>query len=159
MKLYLKQRVFSWGDKFHVYDQNGQEFLTVQGEVFSWGKKLHIYDQFGQECAFIRQKLFSFLPRYYISRGGVDAAEVVKEFTFFRQEYTVNGLGWSVRGDFWAHEYALYCGNRIVAAVSKEWFAWGDTYELRIAEDVDPILALAVVLVIDACNESSQNND
>ena len=47
--------------------------------------------------------------------------------------------------------------NRTVATVSKEWFTWGDTYEISVDDSVEPILALAVVLVIDACLESKNN--
>lgn len=151
MNLYLKQKVFSWGDRFTVYDEAGNEYYAVQGEVFSWGKKLHLFDLAGIECAFIRQKLWSFLPRYYISRGEADVAEVIREFTFFRPEYTVKGFGWRVTGDFFAHEYEINDGVRTVVTVSKQWMTWGDTYEIRIAPEVDEINALAVVLVIDAC--------
>ena len=38
MKLYIKQKVFSWNDKFSVYDANGEERYFVEGEFFSWEK-------------------------------------------------------------------------------------------------------------------------
>lgn len=158
MNLYLKQRVFSWGDKFAVYDANGDERYHVQGEVFSWGKKLHVYDLNGEEIAFIQQKVLSFLPKYHIFRDGVEIAEVVKEFTFFRNKYTVNGLGWQVDGDFMDHDYSITDGMGVVVEVSKEWFTFGDAYHISIAQHADEINALAVVLVIDACIEAQQNN-
>ena len=71
MKLYIKQKVFSWGDKFTVKDVNGEDRYFVEGEIFSWGKKLHVYDMCGNEVAFIQQKLFSFLPRYFVYVGDV----------------------------------------------------------------------------------------
>ena len=159
MNLYLKQKVFSWGDKFTLYDENGNDRYYVEGEIFTLGKKLHITDLNGNELAFIRQKLLTFLPKYYISRRGTEIAEVVKEFTFFRQEYTVHGLGWTVYGDFFAHEYEISEHGRSIISVSKRWFSWGDTYEIRINPGVDEINALAVVLVIDAClEEANQAN-
>lgn len=151
MNLYIKQHVFSWGDKFSIYGADGNVCYQVEGEIFTWGKKLHLLDQVGNELAFIRQKVMSFLPKYYISRNGVDIAEVVKEFTFFHPEYTVNGLDWTVKGDIFDHEYGIYAGNQQLASVSKVWLSWGDTYELRTAPGVDVVNALAVVLVIDAC--------
>ena len=93
MNLYMKQRVFSWGDKFSIYDAQGNERYHVEGEIFTLGKKLHLYDLLGNELTFIQQKVMAFLPKYYIFRNGAQIAEVVKEFTFFKQEYTVNGLG------------------------------------------------------------------
>jgi len=157
MKLYIKQHVFTWGDKFSIYDEAGNEKYRVEGEVFTLGKKLHLYDLMGQELAFIEQEVLTFLPKYHISRNGMQIAEVVKEFTFFKHEYTVNGLGWNVHGDFWDHEYEIADNGRTVASVSKEWMTWGDSYEIRFGAEVDEIAALAVVLVIDACI-AAQNN-
>lgn len=157
MNFYLKQHVFTFGDQFTIYDRNENPRFLVEGEVFSFGKKLHITDPAGNELLYIEQKPFSFLPTYYIYRNGREIAEVIKEFTFFKQEYTINGLNWHVTGDVFDHEYSLDDGNRTVATVSKEWFTWGDTYEISVDDSVEPILALAVVLVIDACLESKNN--
>ena len=150
MKLYLKQKVFSWGDKFTVYDEAGNDKYYVEGEVFSFGKKLHVYDVSGKEVVFIHQEVFSFLPKYYINVDGRDIAEVKKHFTFFTQEYSVNGFGWSVHGDFWDHEYEITDGQRMVASVYREWFTWGDAYVIDTSEGVREADALSVVLVIDA---------
>lgn len=150
MKLYIKQKVFSWADKFRVYDEYENDKYFVEGEVFTLGKKLHLYSLDGDELAYIHQKVWSFLPRYFINRNGEDVAEVVKEFTFLRQEYTAEGLDWTIEGDFWAHEYQINSENGVVATISKRWFTWGDTYEIDIADDVDEVMALSVVLIIDA---------
>lgn len=84
MKLYMKQKVFSWADKFNIADEHGATRYYAEGELFSWGKKLHIYSNTGRELAFIRQKVMSWLPRYFVEIDGVTVASVVKEFAFFR---------------------------------------------------------------------------
>ena len=66
MKLYIKEKVFSWGDKFFVKDALGEDKYVVQGEVFSLGKKLHIYDMLGREVAFIKQELLTWLPCFSV---------------------------------------------------------------------------------------------
>jgi uncharacterized protein YxjI len=37
MKLYLLQEIFTFGERFTVYDENETERYYVEGEVFSWG--------------------------------------------------------------------------------------------------------------------------
>lgn len=157
MNLYIKQHIFTWGDKFSVYDNNGNERYHVQGEVFTLGKKLHVLDLNGYELAYIHQKVLSLLPKYYISRNGQDIAEVVKKFTFVCSEYVIDGFGWTVKGDFFSHEYEIYSGNQSIATVSKKWFTLGDAYQISIAPVADEINVLAVVLIIDACL-AAQNN-
>ena len=154
MKLYIKEKVFSWGDKFTVKDEHGYDKYVVEGEVFTWGKKLHIYDMTGREVAFIKQEVWSFLPRYYVFCDGQQVAEIKKEFTFLFPKYSIEGLGWEIDGSFLAHEYEITQRGRSIVTISKEWMTWGDSYELNIANPADEILALAVVITIDCVMES-----
>lgn len=157
MKLCIKQKVFSFGDKFSVYDERGTEKFFVNGEVFTFGKKLHVSNASGEEVVFISQRIFSFKPRFEISISGKPAAEIVKEFTFFRHEYSIPQWNVKISGDFLAHDYAVSVNSSVVAQVSKEWFSWGDTYVIDIISPEYELLALACVLVADCCME--RNND
>ena len=155
MTLYMKQAVFSWGDKFTVKDENGQDRYYVQGEVFALGKKLHIYDVQGQEVAFVHQKLLSWMARYTIEIGGRPICQIVQELALLRQKYRVEGLPWRMEGDFWAHEYELYGPSGPVMRLSKEWFTWGDSYALHITSPADELPCLCIALAIDAANANA----
>lgn len=155
MKLYIKEKVFTWGDQFTVKDERGNDRYVVEGEVFSWGKKLHVYDMTGREVAAIRQEVWSFLPRYYVFCGDRQVAEIKKEFTFFFPKYRIDGLGWEIDGSFMAHEYEITQSGRTIVSISKEWMTWGDSYELNITNPSDEIVALAVVLTIDCVTEAA----
>ena len=157
MKLYIKEKVFSWGDKFTVKDQLGNDKYIVEGEVLSWGKKLHVFDMMGNEIAFIKQEVWSFLPRYYVFCDGEQVAEIKKEFSFLFPRYSIEGLGWEIEGRFMLHEYEITQNGRTIVSISKEWMTWGDSYELDIANPADEIVALAVVLTIDCVVEQQSN--
>lgn len=149
MKLYIKQKVFSWTDRFTVKDAEGQDRYFVEGEFLTWGKKLHVYDRMQREVAFIHEEVLTFLPKYHVSVDGTEVAEIIKEFTFFKPKYRIDGLGWEIDGRFMEHDYEIRKGNQTIATIYKEWMTWGDCYEIDIAEGVDEIMALAVVLTID----------
>ena len=158
MKLYIKQKVFSWGDKFTVKDESGRDRYYVEGEVFTFGKKLHVYDISGCEVAFIKQELWSWLPRFYVFRGDRQVAEIKKEFTFLLPKYSIDGLGWEIDGSFLAHDYVITKNGCPIVSISKEWMTWGDSYELNISNPQDEIVALAVVLTIDCVMEASSSS-
>ena len=149
MRLIIKQKVFSWTDRFRVWDEDDHDRYYVEGELFSFGKKLHIMDSDGREVAFVQQKVFSFLPRFFVWVDDVQVAEIVKEFTFFHSRYTIGGLGWDVEGDFFEHDYSISHEGREIVTIHKEWLTWGDCYALDIADPKDAVTALAVVLAID----------
>ena len=157
MKLYIKEKVFSWGDKFTVKDEYGNDKYFVQGEVFSWGKKLHVYDSVDREVAFIKQEVWSLLPRFYVFCGDEQIAEIKKEFTFLFPKYSIQGLGWEIEGKLMAHDYEIIKNGKSIVTISKEWMTWGDSYELNIANPEDEIVALAVVLTIDCVMEASSS--
>lgn len=156
MRLYIKQRVFSWKDRFTVFDENGRDKYYVEGEFLSIGKKLHIYDLSGNEVAFIAQKVFSFMPRFFVYMGGQEIAEIVKVFTLFRPKYKISGLGWQIDGDLWSHDYDITQNGRNIVRINKEWMTWGDSYVLDIADAKDETVALAVVLSIDCVMAANQ---
>ena len=156
MKLLIQEQVFTWKDRFTVCDETGAIRYYVEGELFSWGKKLHVTTPDGQEVAYVEQQLFTFRPRYAVYARGVWIGEVVREFSFFRPRYTVEGADWEVDGEFWAHDYTVSRGGEPIVSIQKEWFTWGDCYALDIRDPADEITALALVLAIDCAVE--QNN-
>ena len=159
----MKQKLFAWGDDFYIRDAAGSELFFVDGKALSFGDQLSFRSLDGQELAFIRQKVLSWGATYEIYRNGVVAAVVRKElFTFFRCTFMVDVPGpddLQARGDFMDHEYVFERGNSTVAAVSKQWFSWSDTYGVDIADAEDQILILAATVVIDmVCHADQQQN-
>lgn len=157
MKLYIKEKVFSWADRFTVKDEWGQDRYAVEGEVFSWGTRLHVYDMSGREVALIRQKIWSWMPRYNVFCGEQEVAEIRREFSFLFPKYRIDGLEWEIDGSFMEHDYRITQSGRQIVSIQKEWMTWGDSYELDIANPADEIVALAVVLAIDCEAENNSH--
>ena len=149
MRLLIREHAFSWTDRFHVTDEEGNDRYFVEGEFFSFGRKLHITTPEGREVARVEQEVFRFRPRYTVLVNGQPRAQIVREFTFFRPVYTVEGPGWQVEGNFWEHEYRVTDGGQPVISISKEWFTWGDSYELDILNPDYELISLGIVLAID----------
>jgi len=158
MKLYMKQKVFSFRDKFTIKDEYGNDRYYAQGELFSWGHKLHICNAYNQEIAFVKQKILTWLPKFEVYLDGRLVTEVKKDFTFFKPKYTLTGLSWVVSGDYWAHNYTISDNGYPIVTISKAWFSWGDSYAIDIRDGVDERLAIAVVLAIDCVLEAAQRS-
>lgn len=149
MKLYIKQQVFTLGDRFDVYDEYQRSVFHVEGEFLKLVDKLHVYDTYGVEVAYIEGVLFSLLDRYKVYVRGNQYTEIEKQFTLFRPKYEFHGIGWTVDGDFWGHDYSIYNEDNLLATIHKKWISFGDFYELDIDDTIDAVNVLAVVLAID----------
>lgn len=155
MRYQMRQKLFSFGDDYAIKDEFGNVRYFVDGRAFSIGDKLSFQDGAGNELAFIRQKLLSWGPAYEIyDANGLYAVVKKHIFTLFQCRFSVDVPGpddLEATGDFLDHEYSFIRGGRIVAAVSKAWFAFADTYGVEIADDENDVLLLAATVVIDLC--------
>ena len=158
----IKEKFWSWGDKFSITDVDGNLAFYVDGKAFSWGDKLSFQDGHGRELAFIRQKLMSLKPRYEILVGGQRFAEVVKEWSWFKKRFTLDVPGpndYSIEGSFWEHEFTFERQGRRVARVSKRFWGWRDRYGVDIVEGEDVVSILCTCIVIDQVLHDDSNND
>ncbi len=157
----IKEKFWSWGNDFSITDQQGAPKFFVDGAVFSWGDKLSLQDVQGNELAVIRQTLLSFKPRYEILIGGRKFAEVVKEWTWFNKELTLDVPGpndYTIAGSFWEHEFTFTRSGKTVARVSKDFWNWTDSYGVDIDDDEDDVAVLCACIVIDQVLHDERND-
>ena len=161
MRYLMKQKFFSFGDDFTIKDELGNDQFFVDGKVFSLGDKLSFQDMNGNELAYIAQKLISLKKTYYVYQNDQLFAEIIKEWSFFKDNYTVDIPGpndYSVKGNFWDHEFTFIRNGQEVATVSKAYFSLRDTYGIDIIEGENDILILATAVVIDLVNDKERRN-
>lgn len=152
MRYVIKEQFWSWGDDFHIFNENREPVFLVDGQAFSWGDKLSFQSMDGRELAFISQKMFSFKPKYEIYRDGRLFAEVVKEWSWFNKSFTLDVPGpndYAIDGSFWQHDYSFQRSGRPVAHVSKALWSWTDTYGIEVADGEDDVSILCAAIVID----------
>lgn len=155
MKLFLKQKLFSFAGEFTIKDEFENVRYTARAQLFSWGRKYRVYDLLDQEVIYVEQKLFSFLPTYFIYLHGEEVATIKKEFTFFRPKYKLYAQGWNVDGDWIEHNYVITHNQQTIATIDKEWFTWSDTYTLDINDEQHELMCLAIAIAIDCVLDSN----
>lgn len=149
MKLFIKQKVLSFKDKFTVKNEAGADKYNVEGKLISVGKKLRVTDSTGNEVAYIEQKVMSLKPKYKVYQNDKVVAEIVKEFTLLKPKYSILGPDWKIEGNFWGHEYQITQQGKPIVSISKALLSWGDSYLLDIQDTADEVLALSCVIAID----------
>jgi uncharacterized protein YxjI len=161
MKYLLKQKLFAWGNDFFIKDEAGNDVYFVDGKAFTIGDQLSFQDLKGTELAYIQQKIFAWGRTYVIFRSGQLVAVVKKElFSPCHHTFNVDVPGpddLQAKGNFLDYEYTFRRGEVEVAAVSKQWFTWSDTYGVDIKAGEDDILILASSVVIDlSCHNAGK---
>lgn len=157
MRMLFKQRFFSWFDSYDIYDEEGSTLYTVKGQL-AWGHCLKIFDQYDREVGTVKQRVFTLLSKFELYLGDNCIGCVNREFSFFRPRYNIDCNGWQVEGNFMGWDYTITDRSGAqVASVTKELFNWTDTYVIDVRDPRDALLALMLVLAIDA-EKCSQSN-
>ena len=122
MKLYFKQRMFSWFDSYDIYYMNGPEetgavAFTVEGKL-AWGHCLYILDADGNHIGTVQQKVLTFLPKFELYEHDQYIGCIQKEFTFFAPRFDIDCNGWQVQGSFmeWGYQVTVQCGAPVSTA-------------------------------------------
>lgn len=160
LELYIRQRVFSLGDKYDVYNEQQEPVYHVQGELFSWGAKIHLYDLSGRELYFIRRKLLAFLPEYAVFQGDTFCARIKKELSFLTPRLGVESSfgSFEITGNFLDMDYEIRKDGTPLGELHKKWLSWGDTYLLSIRDDKDAAFFTALAIAVDNCLHNDRNS-
>lgn len=154
-QLYIKQKVFSLGGKFTVKNQQEQDVYYVEGSFMQIPKTFSILNTTRDEIALITKKVFSFLPKFFVEVNGKEVLTIKKEFSFFKARYTIDAAGIEVNGNWWDMDFQVLKHGEVVGRVSKEWFTWGDSYQVQILDEEMEGVIIAIVVAID-CVKADQ---
>ena len=150
MKLLFKQRFFSWLDSYDIFDENGNTCFTVEGKL-SWGHRLEIFDARGDHLGTIKEEVLTFMPHFQFFQGAQRVGTIKKEFSLFRPSFQIDCCGWQIEGDFFEWDYDIRDRAGVkIATISKELFRLTDTYVIDVPNPQHILMALMVVLAIDA---------
>ncbi len=153
MQLLFKQKFVSLAGKYEIYDSKGNVVYMILGRV-SMPKRYEIYDAKGNFLAELKAKVFVILPTFRLYIGDREAGCVKKKFTFLSPKFEVDCNGWRVDGNIWEWNYKIMSADsKTVATVSKQLLNLTDTYAIDVVDPKDALLALMVVLAIDAEKE------
>ncbi len=147
MNLHFKEEQYNWGDKFYILDDNNQRKYWVKSSAVLWNRKWEICDLDKNKLVVIKNEPKSMLKKkYYISINEQEMASITKEVSLI-PKYTIEGLDWQMQGVM-LHEYEMLKNGQEVLSFHVEPTNWGRRPVLKVANYVDELLALAVVMTI-----------
>lgn len=150
MKLFIKQRAFSWFDNYKIFDEDGNPIYRIRGEL-SWGHCLRMYDNDEKEVCMVREKADTLLPKFEMYIGGTYIGCISKEPDVAKNVYTIDFNGWRIESDLMENDFQIYNGTGYqIASMTKEVLNPADTYRIKITSPQDELYVLMLMVAIDA---------
>jgi uncharacterized protein YxjI len=150
----MRQKLVSIGDDYWIENDRGERVYKVDGKALRVRETLIFEDARGTELVKIQQRMLRVRDSMEIEdRDGRRVAMVKKAMiTPLRERWSVqvaDGPDLEVKGNILDHEYMIGEGRDKVAEVSKRWFRVADTYGVEVDPGQDPVVILAVTVVLD----------
>ncbi|MCB1013437.1 MAG: LURP-one-related family protein, partial [Microthrixaceae bacterium] len=117
-------------DTLVLEDPSGRELLKIQERKLRIRDTMEIEDASGHTVATVKKAMITPLRER------------------FKIELAAGGE-LEAHGNIVDHEYEIERGGTKVAEVSKRWFRVADTYGVEVEDGQDPVLALAITVVVD----------
>lgn len=159
MKYLIREKVFSFSDRFTIKDENNNPQYEVVGKILSIGNKLDIYNMQGNKVLYIEQKVLRFLPEYILYKDGNIVGRINKELTLFKPRFKIESQfgKFSIDGDVFKHNFNILNNGRPIAWINKRWVSLSDTYSVDISDEEDQAFILAMVIVLDQILYDNKN--
>ena len=154
MKLSIKQKLLTFGEKFSVYDENGKKRWFSKSEAFSFGVKVRIFNAESNQVAVIRQQnFFKLTPPNYIIEIGAERYTLGYAGRE-KQRYCLGEKNWEIAEDESPYNYKVYCGGELVMAVVQKAVEKRNErdLELNFENGNDELLALSITLIFSSVN-------
>lgn len=151
----MREKLFSIGDDYWIEDDQGQRVLKVDGKALRIRKTLVLEDPSGRELLTIQERMLGIRDAMTIEGADGETVATVKKAMIspLRDRYKVDvagAAGLDVHGNIVDHEYEIERDGHKIAEVSKKWFRIADTYGVEVAGGEDPVLVLAIAVVVDS---------
>lgn len=148
MKLYLKQKELTLGEKFKKYDENKNIRWYTKSNTFSFGRKMHIYQADGQKSAVIKQKVLAFVPLYSIKINDI-IYNFTSKITLSTPHNRLVENNWDIF-PLSNNYYEVFSGDELILSLYKKKFTFGHSYELNMTNCENELLAICISLVINS---------
>jgi len=154
MYLYLKQKVFSIGDKLTFFDVNQKPVYFVKGSILKIPHRLTISDAAGKEIVMVKTKMFRLLKEYNIINCASNEiiGRIKRRFSIGKKfNIEINGQKLSVDGSIFGFQFDIKNGaGESLVSVHKKYISWGDSYEIYMDDKkIKPEAVCAICVAFD----------
>ena len=156
MKLYIKNKLISFGDGSFVTDEAGNQVYRVKGMVFSPTRKKKIYDMEGKLLYVVRNKFWQMFSKncFVYNAEKAKIAKVQSKNWDFKNAYYIMGYNDEIEiaGKFLQFpnmELSINKNGKKIGTLTKNFTVVRDSYTLDIESEEDAPLFVALTIAVD----------
>ena len=162
MKVFIKNKLISWGGSSTVVNENEEPVFKVKGKIFSPTKKKKIYDMEGNLLYTVRNKYWTaFTRRVLINDADKNRVATIKKGKYSinsRFEIEDNEDAMEISGKIFSRTSKIIRNGEEVATITREFTFIRDAFCLE-ANEEEIAFMTALVIGFDNMKDDIQDDD
>lgn len=162
MKVYIKNKVFSFGGSSKVYNEMKETIFIVKGKFFSPSCKKMIYDTQKNLLYVIKNRLFNFFGhKVYIFDNKKNKLATIKKGKWsFSANYSIEDCidAMEISGKHWKRTSQIFRNGQVIGTIKNNFDLFKDSFTLEADEKDIPFLT-ALVIAFDNIRDSRSNDN
>lgn len=160
MKVFIKNKYFTFGGSSYVTDDAGRQIFKVKGKVFSFRRKKFIYDMDGNLLYRVQNRFFNFFVHhaYVFDANGEKLCTVKDRFFNIHKEYFILGTQdhYKIDGRFASLDSRITRNGEIIAFIHRDFNILRDSFQLEAKPEDIPFLTALLIAVDNICDNKQQ---
>ena len=160
MRFHIKERAWSLPEDFVVRDDDGSAVFEIRGAFVNIDDDLVLIDRSRRQelaRAHVKQHMPTLALHYEIQRNGRLWANMHDRFRFFHEDFKIetgDGSVMRVKGDTlrWNFSVIDQTGHTL-AHIGHQGSMFPGCYAIEVAENVDEVAMVALIIVMDIVRE------
>lgn len=157
---YVKERLLSFGAKFDVFNEYGNEEFLVEADKFDIGKNINIYNyNKSTKLLYMKQQLRIGAHKYIVyDENSNEFATIQKEFMV--PKYNITGDIGAIEmesNSFLGRHYSITKNGNVIGEIHKEFTLGRDRYSLEVIDEEYSILLVGLLVMVDMIRFHSDN--
>lgn len=152
MKVFIKNKLLSFGGDSDVLNENKEPVFKVKGKIFSFTKKKKLYNMQGEVLYTIRNKFWNiFSNKVYIKNSQGDRVATIKKNKWsWNKNYKILNTedDLKIEGKFFSLESQIVKNEQLVATINRQFTIVTDAFSLE-ADEKDIAFYTAIVIALD----------
>ncbi|MBQ8908606.1 MAG: LURP-one-related family protein [Clostridia bacterium] len=161
MKVYIRNKMISWGGDSEVLNESQAPVFRVEGKVVTCTKKKRMYNMKGELLYTIRNRFWNgFFNKVFVYNAeGVRVATIKKnKFSFSARYHIVDTEDeMSIEGKLFSRFSTIMRNGQPVATITREFTVVNDAFTLE-AEEKDIPFFTALVIAFDNLKDKRQGD-
>ena len=135
MKLFIKEKLWTFHNKYFVSDENGNNVIEISSKPISFRDKTWVKDMNGNELLYVEQELLSIPRKDKVYIKGKHVYSIQNTLDFISNCYKLTN-NYKVTGDMINRNFTI-CNdkNEVIGTITRILFAKGDQYEMDIIDN------------------------